>query len=65
VSEVEFRIDPATGRLEMQIKGIAGPACDAVAKVARDLLGRPVLERETGEYRVRPRVRPGVRPTRP
>ena len=29
--EVEFRIDQATGRLELHVKGIAGPACDDVA----------------------------------
>jgi hypothetical protein len=63
--EVEFRIDSDTGRLEMHVKGIAGPACDDVAKLARELLGRPVLEQETGEYHLRPRVRPGVRPQRP
>jgi hypothetical protein len=63
--EVEFRIDPVTGRLEMHVKGIAGPACDDVAKLARELLGRPVLEQETGEYHVRPRLRPQVRPKRP
>jgi hypothetical protein len=63
--EVEFRIDPVTGRLEMHVKGIAGPACDDVAKLARELLGRPVLEQVTGEYYVRPRLRPQVRPKRP
>ena len=63
--EVECRIDPATGRLELLLKGIVGPACDHVARQARELLGRPVVERETGEYRVRPEVRPRVRPTRP
>jgi len=59
--EVEFRIDPDTGRLEMHIKGIAGPACDDVARLARELLGRPVLDQPTGEYLVRPRVRPQLR----
>jgi hypothetical protein len=64
VPEVEFRIDPATGRLEMDIKGIVGPACDVVARLAEEVLGRPALERETGEYRVRPQVRPRLRPER-
>ena len=63
--EVECRIDPATGRLELLLKGIVGPACDDVARQARELLGRPVVERETGEYRVRPASRPRVRPARP
>jgi hypothetical protein len=60
--EIEFTIDPATGKLDMHVKGIAGPACDDVAKLARDLLGQPVTERKTGEYFVRPQVRPQVRP---
>ena len=63
--EVECRIDPATGRLELLLKGIAGPACDDVARLARELIGRPVVERETGEYRVRSQPRPRIRPARP
>ena len=63
--EVEFRIDPATGRLEMHVKGIAGPACDDVAKLARELLGPAALERATREYHIRPQVRPRVRPGYP
>ena len=46
----------------MHIKGIAGPACDDVAKLARDLLGQPVTEQKTAEYAVRPQIRPQVRP---
>jgi hypothetical protein len=65
MSEVEFRIDQATGRLEMHVKGIAGPACDDVARLARELLGRPALEQATEEYRLRPQIRPRVRPGRP
>ena len=60
--EIEFTIDPATGKLDMHIKGIAGPACDDVAKLARDLLGQPVAEQKTAEYAVRPPIRPQVRP---
>ena len=62
--EVEFRIDPDTGRLEMHVKGIAGPACDDVARLARELLGRPALEQQTGEYHLRPRVRTRAQPRR-
>lgn len=59
--EVEFIIDPTTGRLEMHVKGIAGPACDDVARLAKELLGEPGREEKTGEYYLRPRVRPQVR----
>jgi hypothetical protein len=63
--EVEFTIDPATGKLELHVRGVAGPACEDVAKLARELLGRPALDQPTGEYYVRPRVRPQVRAARP
>lgn len=60
--EIAFTIDPATGRLELQVSGVAGPACDDIARLARELLGEPVRERTTPEYYLRPRVRPRTRP---
>ena len=42
--------------------GIAGPACDDVAKLAKELLGEPDQERKTSEYYLRPQVRPRIRP---
>jgi hypothetical protein len=60
--EVEFVIDRATGRLELRVRGIAGPACDDVARLAKELLGAPGREEQTAEYRLRPGVRPRVRP---
>ncbi len=60
--EIEFTIDPETGALELHVKGIAGPACDDVAKLAKELLGEPGQERQTAEYYLRPRVRPQLRP---
>ncbi len=58
--EIEFTIDAATGELQLHVKGVAGPACDDVAKLAKELLGAPAEERATPEYYVRPRVRPQV-----
>ena len=60
--EIEFTIDPATGTLAMHVKGIAGPACDDVAKLAKELLGQPATEQQTADYHVRPQIRPQVRP---
>ena len=60
--EIEFTLDPTTGKLELHVKGIAGPACEDVAKLAAELLGAPDRERNTPEYYLRPRVRPQVRP---
>ena len=60
--EIEFTIDPATGELELHVTGIAGPACDDVAKLAKELLGEPGHEQKTAEYYLRPQVRPRIRP---
>jgi hypothetical protein len=62
VREVEFVLDCETGRLEVRIRGILGPACDEIARHTRELLGVPVREEPTWEYRLRPAVRPQVRP---
>ena len=61
--ELEFTLDPTTGRLEVHVKGIAGPACESIANLARELLGPPRREELTAEYHVRPEVRLQVRPS--
>jgi len=60
--ELECTIDPATGELQLHIRGIAGPACEEVARLVHDLLGEPGQERNTPQYYLRPRVLPQVRP---
>ncbi len=60
--ELEFTIDRDTGELRLQVRGIAGPACDDIAKLAKALLGAPAREEETAEYHLRPQVRPQIRP---
>ena len=62
--EIECTIDPPTGQLELHVKGITGPACEDVAKLARELLGPPARERNTAEYYARPQVRPQIQPKR-
>jgi hypothetical protein len=54
--EITFTIDPATGALDLHVSGVAGPACDDVAKLARELLGEPGREQTTPKYYLRPRV---------
>lgn len=60
--EIEFTIDPETGKLELHVTGMAGPACDDVVKLAKALLGEAGHERKTSEYYLRPQVRPQIRP---
>jgi hypothetical protein len=60
--EIEFTINPTTGELALHVRGIAGPACDNVAKLAKELLGEPGREQNTGEYYVRTRTLPQIRP---
>lgn len=57
MAEVEFTIDTATGEMTMHIHGIAGPACDDIARLVKDLAGEPGHEEATAEYQLRPRVR--------
>jgi hypothetical protein len=54
--EVEFTINTTTGELQMHVQGVAGPACDDVAKLVKDLAGEPAHEEATAEYHLRPRV---------
>lgn len=60
--EIEFTIDPQTGKLELQVSGIVGPACEDVAKLAREFLGIPARDENTPEYTLRSRVRPQIQP---
>ena len=60
--EIEFTIDAATGDLTMHVKGVAGPACEDVAKLARELLGNPDTDRNTAEFFVRAQVDRQIRP---
>ena len=60
--EIEFTIDETTGDLTMHVKGVAGPACEDVAKLARELIGNPHTDRSTAEFFVRTQVGRQIRP---
>ena len=60
--EIEFTIDATTGDLTMHVKGVVGPACEDVSRLAKELLGAPAHEHNTAEYVVRPQVRRQMRP---
>jgi hypothetical protein len=60
--EIGFTIDEATGDLTMHVKGVAGPACEDVAKLAKELIGNPATDQNTAEYRVRAQVDRQIRP---
>ena len=62
--EIEFTIDPTTGELTVHIKGMAGPGCTDIAKLAMELLGMPEHEWNTPEYYLRPQVRRQIQPRR-
>jgi hypothetical protein len=59
--ELEFTLDPNTGVLEVHVRGIAGPACENIANLARELLGLPKTEDRTAEYQIRPEIQTRVR----
>jgi hypothetical protein len=56
VPELEFTLDTASGELQLQVRGIAGPACDDIARLVKDLAGDPGREEVTADYHLRPRV---------
>lgn len=62
--EIEFTIDPTTGELTIHVKGIAGPGCAEIAKLANELLGTPEREWNTPEYYLRPHIQRRVQPRR-
>lgn len=62
--EIEFTIDPSTGELTVHVKGIAGPGCAEITKLAAELLGKPANEWNTPEYYLRPQLRRRVQPRR-
>ena len=64
MAEIEFTIDPATGQLEVHIKGVRGHACQDVAKLVEGLLGKSAVDRNTSEYYLKPQVRPQIQPKR-
>ena len=60
--EIEFTIEPATGKLTTHIKGIAGPGCADVATLLKEFFGGPTAEQRTAEYFAQVQVRPQIRP---
>lgn len=66
MAEVEFTIDTASGEFQLHVHGIAGPACDDVARLVKELAGPPGKEEATAEYRMKSNVRsrPEVRTRR-
>jgi hypothetical protein len=62
--EIRFTIDSTTGELQLHVKGVAGPTCDDVARLAKELLGQPATEQATAEYHLRTQVRPQIQARR-
>jgi hypothetical protein len=64
MAEIEFTIDPTTGKLDVRVKGVRGPSCQDVATLVEDLLGKPAVDQNTPEYYLKPQVRPQIQPKR-
>lgn len=54
--EIDFTIETETGELQMHVRGVAGPACDDIARLVKELAGEPGHEATTTEYHLRSRV---------
>ena len=57
MAEVEFTIDTVSGEFQLHVHGVAGPACDDIARLVKELAGTPGTEEATAEYRMKSNVR--------
>jgi hypothetical protein len=66
MAEAEFTIDTVSGEFQLHVHGVAGPACDDIARLVKELAGTPGTEEATAEYRMKSSVRsrPEVRTRR-
>lgn len=55
--EAEFIIDSESGEFCLYVRGVAGPACDDIARLVKELAGPPGSEDATSEYYLRPAAR--------
>jgi Protein of unknown function (DUF2997) len=57
VPEAEFVIDDDSGEFRLHVRGVAGPACDDIARLVKELAGSPGSEEATAEYYLRTAAR--------
>ena len=62
--EIEFTLDPTTGKLDLHVKGMRGPTCGDVTKLVEEFLGKHALDRNTADFYVKSQVRPQIQPKR-
>ena len=57
MAEAEFTIDTLSGEFQLHVHGVAGPACEDIARLVKELAGAPGREEATAEYRVKSNIR--------
>jgi hypothetical protein len=55
--EAEFTIDTLSGEFQLRVHGVAGPGCEDIARLVKELAGAPGREQATAEYRMKSNVR--------
>jgi len=55
--EIEIEINLDTGKMDTEIKGIAGPSCEKTAEAIKQVFGKPVTDEKTREYTIQPQVK--------
>jgi hypothetical protein len=48
--EIEIEINLDTGKMDTEIKGIAGPSCEKTAEAIKQVFGKPARDEKTREY---------------
>jgi Protein of unknown function (DUF2997) len=54
--EIVFTIDEDTGKMEVEINGVQGPACEQYIAMIEELVGAPTTQKKKAEYHVRTNV---------
>ncbi len=55
--EIEIEINLDTGKMDTEIKGIAGPSCEKTAEAIKQVFGKPITDEKTREYTIQPQVK--------
>ncbi len=55
--EIEIEINLDTGKMDTEIKGIAGPSCEKTAEAIKQVFGKPARDEKTREYTIQPQVK--------
>lgn len=57
MKEIVFTINEDTGKMDVEINGVQGPACEQYIAMIEELVGAPTTKNKKAEYHVRTTVK--------